>query len=474
MLKSSNNLILSIAINCDQLRSIAIIRASVQTLFITNVVEVMDEEASQSSEKECKMPWPAYAEIFELQKNLGNKKNWAFLCKICIGKKIIHASKTSTENLRKHINAKHSHLLKNIDKTKVKLSNKRQNEDSLNNIGPNKCQILERWSSGNSAVTQKALDKAILRFIIEDIQPLSIVDSLAFVNLLRIGLPSQIRIMCRKTLREKICETYFKIKTALEKKLTEIEIVATTADLWSKAKRSYLEITIHWVNPETLERESAALACRRMKGKHTYDVLARAINSVFLEYHIQNKVCCTTTDNGSNFIKAFRFEKDDDETLTTVEFNDLSDLLIMDDVEDMDTESLLILPPHHRCVSHTLNLVAVKDSEKAIDSNVLYKKLYRLTFAKLTKLWNKQNQSTQVADKIKEICGVYLKTPVITRWNSTFDSILQLVTLLKNDSEKINKCLDYCNLQRLTENEIKFIEEYCQAMKPLAQALDIL
>lgn len=87
----------------------------------------------------------------------------------------------------------------------------------------------------------------------------------------------------------------------------------------------------------------------------------------------------------------------------------------MDDVEDIDAESSLALPPHHRCVSHTLNLVAVKDTEKALDNDILYKKLYRLTFAKLVKLWNKQNQSTQVADKIKDICGVYLKTPVITR-----------------------------------------------------------
>jgi len=37
-----------------------------------------------------------------------------------------------------------------------------------------------------------------------------------------------------------------------------------------------------------------------------YDVLAQAINSIFLEYHIQNKVCATTTDNGSNFVKAFQ------------------------------------------------------------------------------------------------------------------------------------------------------------------------
>lgn len=44
------------------------------------------------------------------------------------------------------------------------------------------------------------------------------------------------------------------------------------------------------MNPETLERESAALACRRMKGKHTYDVLARAINSVFS--NITSKIKC--------------------------------------------------------------------------------------------------------------------------------------------------------------------------------------
>lgn len=70
--------------------------------------------------------------------------------------------------------------------------------------------------------------------------------------------------------------------------------------------RSYLGITVHWINSETLKRESAALACRRIRGKHTHDILAKAIHSICLEYHIQNKICCTTTDNGSNFVKAFR------------------------------------------------------------------------------------------------------------------------------------------------------------------------
>lgn len=81
------------------------------------------------------------------------------------------------------------------------------------------------------------MNAAILRFIIEDIQPLSIVDSPAFINLVRIGLPSSVQIMCRKTLKTKLNETYFEMKSALENKLTQIEVVSTTADLWSKAKR---------------------------------------------------------------------------------------------------------------------------------------------------------------------------------------------------------------------------------------------
>lgn len=86
----------------------------------------------------------------------------------------------------------------------------------------------------------------------------------------------------------------------------------------------------------------------------------------------------------------------------------------MGDTEN--TEDLITLPSHHRCVSHTLNLIAVKDTEKAMENDIQYKRIYRMTFAKLIKLWNKQNQSTQVAHKIKEMCDVYLKTPVITRY----------------------------------------------------------
>lgn len=51
----------------------------------------------------------------------------------------------------------------------------------------------------------------------------------------------------------------------------------------------------------------AALAFKRIKGSHTFKVLTSAINDIsHLEYEIRDKVVCTPTDSGSNFLKACR------------------------------------------------------------------------------------------------------------------------------------------------------------------------
>lgn len=70
--------------------------------------------------------------------------------------------------------------------------------------------------------------------------------------------------------------------------------------------RSYIGITGHWLNKNTLERKSCLLAIKRLSGKHTFDVLAKSLESVYTEFDINNKITYTTTDNGSNFVKSFR------------------------------------------------------------------------------------------------------------------------------------------------------------------------
>ena len=44
----------------------------------------------------------------------------------------------------------------------------------------------------------------------------------------------------------------------------------------------------------------------RLIGSHTYDVLAKALDAVHCDFGIEEKVIKTTTDNGSNFVKAFK------------------------------------------------------------------------------------------------------------------------------------------------------------------------
>jgi len=80
----------------------------------------------------------------------------------------------------------------------------------------------------------------------------------------------------------------------------------------------------------------------------------------------------------------------------------------------MNSLENLTLPPHQRCAVHTLNLVATVDSVEALN-DASYKQINRRVFAKCQALFNKQNQSTQCADQIKEILGHYLIVPNATR-----------------------------------------------------------
>lgn len=110
-----------------------------------------------------------------------------------------------------------------------------------------------------------------------------------------------------------------------------------------------------------------------MKGRHTYDVVAREIEQVHSAYGLSHKVTVTdVTDNGSNFIKAFKMCKpaasDSDEE--GVEDQDV----VFTDVEEVPSsgtnqEGQFSLPPHLRCASHILNLISRNDVDKWLTVN---------------------------------------------------------------------------------------------------------
>ena len=72
-------------------------------------------------------------------------------------------------------------------------------------------------------------------------------------------------------------------------------------------KKSFFGYTCHWLDANNFERKSAALACRRFKGTHSFDCVTKMFCNINKQYKLSvEKIIYTITDNGSNFIKAFK------------------------------------------------------------------------------------------------------------------------------------------------------------------------
>ena len=67
-----------------------------------------------------------------------------------------------------------------------------------------------------------------------------------------------------------------------------------------------LGVTGHYLQEDNLKRKTYAIACIRIKGSVTNDVLAKEIHAVLMVYNIQNKCVGVVTDSGANFVKTFK------------------------------------------------------------------------------------------------------------------------------------------------------------------------
>ena len=245
-------------------------------------------------------------------------------------------------------------------------------------------------------------------------------------------------------------------------------------------------MTVHWIDPRTLKRHKVAIACARVMGRHTYDVLAAKIESLHESFGLSGKVCSTVTDNWSNFVKAFATyalpvldvpessdTEDNIELEEEVTFLDVAELMVPDqvDAQDDSTQIDYELPPHQRCAAHTLNLVASTDVDKFLSSSPASRSLYRSAFSKCMALWNKASQSTVASDQLQEKLKRKLLVPCPTHWNSYYDTIERVV---ENSLADLNDLCAKLVLRGFNEREIMFLKEYCTVLKPLSRGLDIL
>uniref|UniRef100_A0A8C2BY08 Uncharacterized protein n=1 Tax=Cyprinus carpio TaxID=7962 RepID=A0A8C2BY08_CYPCA len=283
------------------------------------------------------------------------------------------------------------------------------------------------------------------RYVVKSMLPLSTVEDDSFRAIIaKIPRKAGVCTPCSKTFAKYLDAEYAKMNTELKKSF------------------------------EDLERKKAALACRRFKGRHTYDSIATELDNIHSSFSISNKITATVTDNGSNFVKAFKVyqpvqgddsgEEDDDDDVT---FIDLHDAL-----QDMNVEEdVVTLPPHHRCVSHTANLISCSDVDKWLLSRPDIKAVYRSATSKCTALWNKASRSTVAAEIVDKVLERKLLVPCTTRWNSFHDAVARVCEF---PIAELNTISYNFGLKAITDRGYLFLREYCTVMKPLTVALDIL
>uniref|UniRef100_A0A3Q2D1X7 BED-type domain-containing protein n=1 Tax=Cyprinodon variegatus TaxID=28743 RepID=A0A3Q2D1X7_CYPVA len=233
-------------------------------------------------------------------------------------------------------------------------------------------------------------------------------------------------------------------ETNLKAALHEVDFVSTTADIWTANNKSYIRVTLHWLSKDMLEHKKAALACRIVRGRHKYDVIGQEIEDIHSAYG--KKVVATVKDNGSNFDDEMEEEPNPDDDVTF-----LPELLSAE--HESDAEAKVVLPPHHSCSSHTINLISTNNVEKYLTSNADSKVVYRSSTAKCSALWTKASRSTSAS--VAEVSRRKLLVPTSTRWNSFFDAVKRVTEIPMNE-------------------EYQFLNEYCSATKPLTVTLDIL
>uniref|UniRef100_A0A3Q3MSV0 BED-type domain-containing protein n=1 Tax=Labrus bergylta TaxID=56723 RepID=A0A3Q3MSV0_9LABR len=391
-------------------------------------------------------------------------KNIIVKCNLCASAtpRELSTSKNSTSNLKKHLDQCHANT--KLTERDAGAEKRKRAEDKSAGKSQTKQQKLS-FSRSAVLLEPREVRRLVAEYVVEDMQPLSTVESPAFKKLVS-KIPTNAS-------NDKVTAA-----AALKKTLDAQQYVSTTADIWSANNKSFMGVTVHWIDADALTRKKAAIACKRFRGRHTYDAITTELEDIFSQYGLTNdKVTACVTDNGSDFVKAFKehqqqqVESEEEEEVEgdgEMEFTDLHSVLTADD----DTQhGLCLLPPHHRCAAHTLNLIANNEVVNWLVSNPESRAVYCSATAKCSALWTKASRSTVASECLEEVSDRKLIVPTVTRWNSFYNAYARITEMPLTD---INSLCTQLQIKCMNDREYQFLKEYCAIMKPFTVALDIL
>ncbi|KAJ6648110.1 hypothetical protein Bhyg_03335 [Pseudolycoriella hygida] len=432
-----------------------------------------------------------YDKYFEFVK-AKSEKSVLVQCLLCPPRKQLVCTINSAYNLTVHIKSSHHQDVKQFTERTQKRKMMEILPSNDSSESKRRQTTIDKFSEGGS-ITQARLDRLVFNYIIDKVQPFSIVQSESFKEMVLSDKSKKLNIMSRDKLSLMLIREHNLLSNGQIDCYSKIDFFCLTADLWSSRRRAFLGITIHWICPNSYSRQKNSLACRRVTGVHSSDVLARHIYEIIQFFKIPiRKILKIVTDGCTNFKKAFKEHQ--------VECNEEDD---DDDEGEEDLASLLaesnsgeiFLPPQKRCASHSLCLVlttdvklkkpkkkknaAPKRREKELTASEREFNEFRETvldpvLEKCQKLFNKQSNSPKAADLVHSYLHRYLVTPSPTRWNSMFDSVSLVSELLDEKPKEMESVMTGLGLEKFSSRDREILKEYIEVTRNVADALDVL
>ena len=152
---------------------------------------------------------------------------------MCAGNKTLSSAKNTTSNLKKHLTSIHKNttlIAKEVKKPEQWKRRLEADGDSNNNGDPKRQCTLPAMLSRYSIPPNK-LQSLLAEYVIEDMRPLSTVESPAFRKLLGSICPTQ--LPDRKSFTVYLDTVYDSMVSKVKKTLETVDIVLTTVDVWT-------------------------------------------------------------------------------------------------------------------------------------------------------------------------------------------------------------------------------------------------
>lgn len=317
-------------------------------------------------------------------------------CKICSHSAFYHKN---TTNLKDHLKRKHPlQLTEHEQEIRPQEINSNQTNSSPP-IAPQPSEgngevpiappptkrprQLRLYAASSKEVNRDVYDQGLVRMMVTDYQPLSMVENKGFNEFVKLLAPNY-DLPSRKTVTEKLLPNeHQRVHKSLEEMIDSVSHLSITSDLWtSDSSKCYITITGHFV--WEFQLKSCILGTEEVTVNHTALNIGEAIIKILSKFPGSlSKTSVVVTDNAANIKKAV-------------------------------TDCLKKI--HHPCVAHTLNLSVQEAIKKCTGLESVLNKCRDLNAH-----FKHSNVASYKLKETQELMGLpilKLKKDMPTRWNS--------------------------------------------------------